>query len=145
MVKMSPDIIFPSKVIGPELPTLIVASAGAGSVVEPSTIQKILSACTPGPKVNVKTPFTVKAPSICIMKIGEGLLPASKVRLIPVVVEMVPGDAITIYPEGFAVKVWLVVPVNVPVDVMLSAVLNAPPEPKTALYAAATVGSLGAG
>jgi hypothetical protein len=39
------------------------------------------------------------------MKIGEGLLPASKVRLIPVAVEMVPLDAITVIPEGFAVKV----------------------------------------
>jgi hypothetical protein len=65
MVKVSPARMFPSKVIGPELPTLIVASF--------PTIQKMLSACAPFFKSNVKAPFTVKAPSIWIMKIAEGL------------------------------------------------------------------------
>jgi len=138
MVKASPAIMFPSKVIAGELPMLIVASAGTPDVAEPSMIQKMLSACTPDPKVNVITPFTVKAPGTWIMKIGAGLLPASKVRLIPVTVEMVPGDAITVSPEVFATKIWLARPVNVPVDVKPSAVLNAPLVPKTALYAAVT-------
>jgi hypothetical protein len=75
------------------------------------------------------------------MKSAEGLPWASKVKLVPVAVEMSPEDAYTVPPR----KVWLVAVVNDPVDVKPSAVLYAPPEPKTALYAAATVGSLGAG
>jgi hypothetical protein len=39
MVKVSPAGMSPSKVIGPELPTLIVASV--------PTIQKMLAACAP--------------------------------------------------------------------------------------------------
>jgi hypothetical protein len=75
-----------------------------------------------------------------MMKSAEELPPALKVRLVPVVVEMVPND---VYTPGE--KVWLVAAVNDPSDVKPSAVLNAPPEPKTALYAAVTVELLGAG
>jgi hypothetical protein len=65
MVKVSPAKMFPSNVIGPWLPTLIVAAL--------LTIQKMLSACASPSKVNVIAPFTVKAPGIWIMKIAEGL------------------------------------------------------------------------
>jgi hypothetical protein len=132
IVKLVPARMFPSKSIAPELPTLIVAAS--------STIQKMLSACAPSSNVNVIAPFTVRSPGIWMMKSAEELPPALKVRLVPVVVEMVPND---VYTPGE--KVWLVAAVNDPSDVKPSAVLNAPPEPKTALYAAVTVELLGAG
>jgi hypothetical protein len=75
----------PSKTIGAELPTLIVAAS--------STTQKMLSACAPFSSVKVIAPFTVKFPFTWITKTALGLLWALKVKLVPVIVEMVPDDA----------------------------------------------------
>ncbi len=129
MVKVSPARILPSKVMGPELPTLIVAMF--------LTIQKMLSGFAPPNSVKVIAPFTVRAPSIWIMKTWVGSFWALKVKLVPVVEEMSPEDAYTVFPK----KVWLVAVVNDPVDVKPSVVLNAPPALKMAPYAAIAIGS----
>ena len=115
IVKLWPARIFPSKVIGPELPTLMVPMV--------PIIQKILLACAWFCSVNVRAPFTVKAPSVRITKISFGLFCASKTRLMPVVVE-ISGKA----------NVYTLLPINVRltvrsaydcVDVKSFALLNA--------------------
>jgi hypothetical protein len=129
MVKLDPARIFPSKTMGAELPTLIVAAF--------STIHETLLACAPFSSVNVMAPFTVKSPRIWITKSSVGSPWASKIKLVPVVVEIVPEDAYTVFPK----KVWLVAVVNNPVEARPSPVLNAPLTPKMALYAVVTAES----
>lgn len=85
MVKLVPARMSPSKTIGPEVPTLIVAAS--------LTTQKMLSACAPFCSVKVIAPFTTKSPSTWITKTALGLLWALKIKLVPVIVEMVPEDA----------------------------------------------------
>jgi hypothetical protein len=113
MLKASPARMFPSKMMAGELPTLIVASL--------LTIQKILSACALPISENVIIPFTVKAPSIWIMKTAFGSPKPSNVKAVPVAVEMSPEDAYTVFPK----KVWLVAVVTDPVAVKDSAALSA--------------------
>jgi hypothetical protein len=84
--------------------------------------------------VKVIAPFTVNAPGMWITKTALELLWPSKVRWVPVIVEMSPDDAYTVFPK----KVWLVAVVNDPVDVKPSAMLNAPPGLKMSPYAAVT-------
>ena len=92
MVKLDPARMSPSNVIGPELATLIVAAL--------FTIQKMLLAWAPFSSVKVIVPFTVKSPSIWITKSSVGSPWASKVRFVPVVVEIVPEDAYTVFPKN---------------------------------------------
>ena len=84
--------------------------------------------------MKVIAPFTVKSPRIWITKTAVESFWASKVRLVPVAVEMVPEDAYTVLPK----KVWLTAVVNDPVAVQAIPVLNAPPGPKMASYATVT-------
>src|ERR1035441_2256751 len=97
IVKLVPARMFPSKVIGPELPTLIVAAS--------STTQKMLLVCAPPSSVNVIAPFTVRAPPTRITKTSLGLPWASNVKLMPVAVEMSVADAYALLP----MNVWLVI------------------------------------
>src|SRR5271157_1586989 len=90
MVKAFPARMSPSKVIGPELPTLMVASV--------PTIQKMLLACAPFSSVNVIAPFTVRGPEVLIMKYSLGLFWASNVKVMPVVVEMASAVLYTLSP-----------------------------------------------
>ena len=85
MVKLDPARMFPSKMISAELPTLIVAAS--------STTQKMLSACASFSSVKVIAPFAVKFPFTWMTKTALGSLWALKIKLVPVIVEMVPEDA----------------------------------------------------
>jgi len=123
--------MLPPKMIGPELPTLMVASF--------LTIQKMLSACAPFIRLNPKLPFTVKSPSIWITKTSLLIFCASNVKTVPVVVETVLSKLYTLLP----VNVWVngrLFNDGGCVSPKARAVLNAPSK---SLYAAVTVGLLG--